>query len=123
MNIGEVAKRANLNTSTLRYYESIGLLPDVERQNGRRVYTDEIFPRLQLIKVSKQSGWSLDEIKSLFDAETESGHIAMQWRTKAKQKLIELDTLIAQAEAMKAVIHRGLACNCSGKDDCDLFAT
>ena len=123
MNIGTVAKQAGLNTSTIRYYESIGLLPTVDRQNGRRIYSQNIFEQLQLIKVSKQAGFSLNEIKSLLNIDLYGGHMATQWRVQAEQKLQELDALIAQAEKMKTIIQQGLLCNCAELHECDLLAT
>ncbi|WP_245850731.1 MerR family DNA-binding transcriptional regulator [Paenibacillus herberti] len=38
LSIGQLAAKAEINASTLRYYESVGLLPPPERKNGQRRY-------------------------------------------------------------------------------------
>ena len=42
LSIGEVALRAGLNPSAIRYYERIGLLPDAERVSGQRRYDETV---------------------------------------------------------------------------------
>ena len=63
MSIGEVAEIAEVATSTLRYYEDIGLISATRRVNGRRRYAPEILPVLALIQLAKDSNFTLDEIK------------------------------------------------------------
>ncbi|MEW6408766.1 MAG: heavy metal-responsive transcriptional regulator [Nitrospirota bacterium] len=64
--IGDIAKRFGLNQRTLRYYETIGLLPKVGRtESGYRIYTDETYRRLEFILKAKSIGLKLDEIKEI----------------------------------------------------------
>lgn len=122
MKIGDIAKQSNLPASTIRYYESIGLLPAVQRRSGRRVYDASVLNRLKMIQVAKQAGWRLDEIGRILNSDAQGGHFGDAWRSLAQQKLVELDALIAQAEAMKVLIHRGMACGCVSAETCDLLA-
>ena len=46
LTIGEVARRAGVHTSAIRYYESVGLLPPPKRLNGRRRYDETVFQRM-----------------------------------------------------------------------------
>lgn len=41
MNISQIAENFALTPATLRYYEKIGLIPDIQRKNGVRNYSDE----------------------------------------------------------------------------------
>ncbi len=123
MNIGKIASLANLPASTIRYYESINLLPQPARHNGRRVYQADVLERLNLIRVAKQAGWTLDEIKIILDSNAQGGHFSATWRSMAQKKLAELDRLIAQAEAMKGMIYQGLDCGCTSSADCQLLQT
>src|SRR5690606_39404558 len=66
MTIGEVAERAGLQPSALRYYESAGLLPRPERVNGRRRYDPEIIYLLRAIGIAKQAGFTIEEMRQLF---------------------------------------------------------
>lgn len=123
MNIGKIAQLANLPASTIRYYESINLLPQPARRHGRRVYQADVLERLNLIRVAKQAGWTLHEIKQIIDSNAQGGHFSDQWRKMAQQKLAELDQLIVQAEAMKEMIHQGLDCHCTSSADCQMLQT
>lgn len=64
--ITEVCQRTGLSPRTLRYYEEIGLLPDVRRsEGGRRVYGPDALERLGFIQRLKALGLSLAEIREL----------------------------------------------------------
>jgi DNA-binding transcriptional MerR regulator len=65
LTIGQVAHRAGLKTSAIRYYESVGLLPEARRESGQRRYGDDTLRRLQVIDVAKRAGFSLDEARVL----------------------------------------------------------
>ncbi len=67
MLIGELAARLGINTKTIRFYESIGLLPDPQRTaSGYRSYDDGVdVQRLTFIKSAQRLGLRLDEIKEI----------------------------------------------------------
>ncbi len=68
MKIGELAKRADVTTRTIRYYEQRGLLGPAERtDSGYRLYTEETIARLNKIDGLKRIGLSLEEIASVLD--------------------------------------------------------
>ncbi len=64
--IGELAKKLEMSQRTIRYYEEIGLLNSVKRiEGGKRVYTDDDYKRLKLIKRLKIMGLTLSEMEEL----------------------------------------------------------
>jgi DNA-binding transcriptional MerR regulator len=66
LTIGELARHCSVNPKTIRYYESIGLLPESRRaSNGYRVYADADVARLAFVQNAKRLGLSLDEIRGL----------------------------------------------------------
>lgn len=66
--IGEVAKRLGVPTSTLRYYETEGLLPAVGRTSGgRRQYSQQDLEACRVIECLKRSGLSIRQIKDFMD--------------------------------------------------------
>ncbi len=68
MRMGELTERAGVTPRTIRYYESIGLLPPGEREgNGHHYYTDETLARLRKIDQLKKLGLSLEEIGEVLD--------------------------------------------------------
>src|SRR5215203_3264259 len=75
MSIGQVARRAGVKPSALRYYEGVGLLPPPERANGRRRYDGEVLrkvlDRLAVVRVAQQAGFTISEIRTLLDGFSE----------------------------------------------------
>ncbi len=68
--IRDLSKKFGMPTSTIRYYEKIGLLEDVEHENGyKRIYNDSHIVRLQAIDCFKKALLPLDEIKLFFSYE------------------------------------------------------
>jgi DNA-binding transcriptional MerR regulator len=66
MTIGQLSAITNLTTETLRYYESIKLLPKPKKMgNGYRVYTHDYIDKIKFIKNAKDLGFTLNEIKQL----------------------------------------------------------
>ena len=63
MNIGEVAKELNLSIDTLRYYEKMGLIKEINKVNGKREYSEENIKDLKFILCMKSAGLSLKDIK------------------------------------------------------------
>jgi len=118
LTIGDVAKRAGVNTSTVRYYERIGLLPKSKRVNKHRRFDPTILEWLVLINFAQQAGFTLAEINVLlhgFEADTPP---AERWQTLAQEKLPEIDALIERAQSMKRLLEHGLRCDCLRLEDC-----
>ena len=68
MRMGELTERAGVTPRTVRYYESIGLLPPGEREgSGQHYYTEETIARLWKIDQLKKLGLSLEEIRGVID--------------------------------------------------------
>ena len=63
--IGEVARQAGVRTSTLRYYESVGLLPPPGRVHGHRRYDPSVFSLLAILRMAQYAGFSLKEMQLL----------------------------------------------------------
>src|SRR5262245_13716981 len=66
MRIGEVSRLSGLPATTIRYYETLGLVPSPARgSNGYREYQPEAVERLRFVRDAQASGLSLDEIQSV----------------------------------------------------------
>lgn len=118
LRIGQVAERAGLATSAIRYYESEGLLPRPARRNGRRVYDETIVTRLALIELAKSAGFTMAEIKRLLTGFAGRTPPRERWRSLAERKLTELDERIAEARRMKCLLEVVMDCECPTLDDC-----
>ena len=66
MKIGELARLGDVNPKTIRYYESIGLLPEPARTpSGYRDYDGSYVARLTFIRTAQRLGITLDEGKEI----------------------------------------------------------
>ena len=107
MSIGELSRRTGLATSALRYYERVGLLAPDGRANGRRYYTPASAERIALIRLCRDAGFTLPEIRTFIAIGTRRDP---SWRHVMEAKLVELDASIAHAKRAKDLIEHGLAC-------------
>lgn len=115
LTIGEVARRAGVAATTLRYYERIGLVPAPTRLGGQRRYDDTVLARLEVIGLCKSAGFALEEIQVLF-ADDAPGRPAS--RALAEAKLAEIDAQMASLARARAVIEWGMRCTCPSIDAC-----
>jgi MerR family transcriptional regulator, repressor of the yfmOP operon len=84
--IGEVAELAGTTTRTIRYYEEVGLLaaPPSHRKGRHRAYGEQDIRRVQeLIRLRELLGVSLDELKSLVEAEEARAALRERWEHTA----------------------------------------
>jgi MerR family redox-sensitive transcriptional activator SoxR len=121
LTIGQVAARAGINASAIRYYERHGLLPQAERVSGRRRYSEETVRRLNVIDVAKRAGFTLEEARTLLVATDEGEPAHAQLQALAERKLPEVEALIARAESMRRWLTTASGCECSTFDVCGLF--
>jgi MerR family redox-sensitive transcriptional activator SoxR len=119
--IGEVARRAGIRASAIRYYESIGLLPEPERIAGRRRYRAEILRTLSIIGAAQRAGLSLDDARELLGASEANGGVSERLRTIAQRKLPEVDALIERARLVRSWLEAAADCRCPTLEDCPLF--
>jgi len=120
LTIGEVARRAGIRTSAIRYYESRGVLPVAERVGGQRRYAEDIVERLGFVDVAQQAGFSLDEIRDLLEG-SENREVSARLQALARRKLPEVERLIMRANAMKQWLEVATECGCSTLEVCGLF--
>jgi MerR family transcriptional regulator, copper efflux regulator len=103
MRIGELARRARVTPRTVRYYESLGLIPAGEREGaGQHRYPAQTVARLEKIDQLKQLGLSLDEIGSVI-------HLYFEDTTGKRAKIRVLEMLrrhLADTEAQLASLKR-----------------
>jgi len=122
LTIRQVARETGLRTSTLRYYEEIGLLPIAARRSGQRVYNSDILQRLAVIHTAQQAGFSLTEITILVNEILPNPTPSSQWHDLLQRKLMELNRLQLHVERMRSLLEDVMRCDDSELNDC-LFET
>jgi MerR family transcriptional regulator, redox-sensitive transcriptional activator SoxR len=119
--IREVALAARIKPSAIRFYERKRLLPAPPRSGGQRRYDPHILQLLRVIEVSKDAGFTLKEIEHLLHGFERRTPPSKRWRAMTEAKLRDVDSLIARAEGMRALLRRGLECGCLTLEDCCLI--
>jgi len=121
LTIGELARRAGIKTSALRYYDELGLVRPARRVSGRRRYGRDAIDRLAVLQMAQRSGFTLAEIQVLM-ADFDARAPTKPWRTMAREKLGELADRVAELERMRAMLREGLECDCLDLRACATLA-
>jgi MerR family redox-sensitive transcriptional activator SoxR len=121
LRIGEVADRAGVSISAIRFYERQGLLPRPERVSGQRRFPPETVQRLGIIAGAKQAGFTLEEIRVLLTSSDQGAPAHEQVQALAARKLPEVEALIERAESMRDWLTAGCGCGCESLEGCALF--
>lgn len=121
LTIGEVARRAGVATSSIRYYERIGLLPEPDRLGAQRRYDAEVLGKLGFIGIAQSAGFKLREIKELINGVDGANGLGGQMRTLSSQKLDEVEALLERTKAMKGWLEVAKECGCATPAECALF--
>ncbi len=122
LGIGELAKRAGLSVSAIRFYERRGLLPEAERSGGQRRFSPDTVGRLAAIAAAKRAGLTLAEIRLLLSAGDRGAPVHESLRVLAAGKLPEVEAQIESAERSRAWLTLAGSCRCESLSDCALFA-
>jgi MerR family redox-sensitive transcriptional activator SoxR len=118
MKIGELAARANLNASAIRYYEKLSLLPQQQRQGHQRRYPAEALNRILLIRFASEMGFTLSEIKLFLSGIKENAPVGPRWKKLAHRKLAEVEQLMQRSRRLKSLLEHLLICRCSSLKIC-----
>ncbi len=118
MKIGELARRTNLNTSAIRYYEKLGLLAPRQRLGGQRRYASDALHRVLLIRFAGDMGFTLSEIKLFLSGLTDNTPVGPRWKKLAARKLVEVDQNVARSLKLKSLLRGLLLCRCASLQFC-----
>jgi DNA-binding transcriptional MerR regulator len=105
LTIGDVARRAGVPTSTVRYYERRGLLTADTRRSGQRRYRTDSLRRLVFIGVLQDAGLSLDDIAAILGAGT-----VAEWKAVARRRAVALEAEIERLLRARSYLQGALMC-------------
>jgi len=117
LDIGEVARRAGVPASTLRFYEEKGLIASIGRNGLRRVFDAGVLERLALITLGRTAGFTLDEIASMLAADARPRIDRRRLLSKAD----ELEHRIRELAAMRDGLRHAAACRAPSHMECPTF--
>lgn len=117
MDIGEVAKRAGVPPSTLRYYEEIGLIRSFGRLGLRRQFDSDVLSKLALIGLGRTAGFSLIEIAAMFGRD---GQLDLP-RDELRAKADDLQRQMAKLRILRDTLRHVADCKAPSHLECPTF--
>jgi DNA-binding transcriptional MerR regulator len=125
ISIGELARHTGVKVPTIRYYESVGLMPAPPRSEGRqRRYAASQVSRLNFIRHSRELGFEIDAIRELLAMNEQPEQSCVEADRIARRHLGEVERRITQLEALRAELRRMLEeCRHGRISDCRVIET
>lgn len=117
MDISEVAKRSGIPASTLRYYESRGLIASIGRRGLRRLFAADVLDRLALIALGQSAGFALEDIARMFSPD---GRLRID-RGLLAAKAGEIDATLRKLVALRDGLKHAAACPAPSHMECPTF--
>jgi MerR family mercuric resistance operon transcriptional regulator len=105
LTIGKIARRANVNVETIRFYERRGLLKAPPRTpSGYRLYPPDTVTRLRFIKRAQELGFSLDEIRELLALRVDSTTTCAEVQRRTEDKLKQIEEKIRSLQQIQQAL-------------------
>lgn len=115
LTVGQLAKGAEVNIETIRYYERRAILPKPpRRESGYRQYPPEAVEQIRFIRRAQKLGFSLKEIGELLSLRIDPDTTSADIKRRAETKVADIDARIRDLKRMKAVLVK-LAAACRGR--------
>jgi len=124
MNIGSIAKQADLPTKTVRYYADIGLVTPSGRSNaGYRIYTEVELNKLRFVRSARSFGFSVEACRELLGLYEDRDRSSRDVKRMALQRISEIEIKMAELQLLHDELSR-LARSCRGDDraDCPILS-
>ena len=116
MNIGTVAHRSGVPAKTIRYYESVGLIPPAERKsNGYRRYGELDVQALRFIQRARRLGFAVEEVAQLLELWYNKRRASADVKALAKRHIAHVEEKIHELESIRHLL-LDLVARCHGDD-------
>ena len=116
--IGDVAKRLDIPSSTIRYYEKKGLINPPKRVSGKREFSTSALVTLRFIQLCQAAGFTIVEIRSLLEHYAEDSSKSGLWQPAVETKRTEIRKQIDELKQVDAVLGELMKCRCESIEQC-----
>ena len=114
MTIGRLSRAAGVKVTTIRYYESIGLMGTPDRsEGGQRMYGGDAVERLSFIRHARDLGFPVDSIRDLIALQTSPDDDCAAVDVMARRQLANVRVRITRLRALAAELER-MVRSCEG---------
>jgi MerR family copper efflux transcriptional regulator len=123
MNIGDAATETGVTAKTIRYYESIGLIPQAARTgSGYRQFSDKDVKTLHFIKRARSLGFSVEAIDELLSLYRDHNRASGDVKAIAQSRIADIETKVVELESMKVTLaHLVHRCHGDDRPDCPIL--
>jgi MerR family copper efflux transcriptional regulator len=123
MNIGLASQHAGITAKMIRYYESIGLLPEADRRvSGYRDYSEDDVSRLKFLQRARLLGFSVPQIKELMRLWSDRDRSNAEVRELALDHAADLEVKARQLQEMIETLRRlARACQRGDRPECPII--
>lgn len=121
--IGEIARASGVSAKTIRYYESIGLIPRASRsESGYRSFVQIDIDTLRFVKRARSLGFSVKDVARLLDLWRDRSRVSSAVKTLATEQLGEIDRKIDELRSMRDTLeHLAEQCHGDQRPDCPIL--
>ena len=123
MKIGEIARGSGVSAKTIRYYESIGLIPRASRsESGYRSFVQMDIDTLRFVQRARSLGFSVKDVARLLDLWRDRSRVSSAVKTLATEQLGEIDRKIDELRSMRDTLeHLAEQCHGDQRPDCPIL--
>ncbi|MDD9905887.1 MAG: Cu(I)-responsive transcriptional regulator [Rhodospirillaceae bacterium] len=123
MNIGEAARASGVPAKTIRYYESIGLIPPASRsESGYRSFAQMDIDTLRFVQRARSLGFSVKDVARLLDLWRDRSRASSAVKTLATEQIGEIDRKIDELRSMRDTLeHLAEQCHGDHRPDCPIL--
>jgi len=123
MNIGTAASKSGVAAKTIRYYESIGLIPPATRaENGYRHYTDVDVATLRFIQRARKLGFPVKDVGNLLELWRDRKRSSASVKKVARDHIDEIENRIGELDSIRrTLVHLTDHCHGDARPDCPIL--
>lgn len=123
MNISTAAAKSGVPAKTIRYYESIGLIPPARRAgNNYRHYTDKDVQTLRFVQRARSLGFSVNDVRNLLELWRDDRRSSREVKDLAMRHVAEIERKIRELESIRdTLLHLTRRCHGDERPDCPIL--
>jgi len=121
--IGRLAKASNVKVTTIRYYESIGLIDPPDRsEGGQRIYDEKAVERMRFIRHARDLGFPLEAIRELIALSRNEDRSCAEVDAIARRHAADVKQRIKRLKALERELNRMIKeCSVDRISDCRIM--